>query len=131
MDSIPPSFASHSDTYSSAIIPRVCAAYKQIWSQAWSFYCFSCETISVENGITGISGERIEEDKTFCLRRALAGLSALSRFCNHFGNRLHHFIVPSSSLKIRLAKYTARFLVAFKAEDLKIIFLFTIQVVVV
>ncbi len=42
LDSIPGPFASHSETYSSAMIPCVCAAYKRIRSQAWNDYSF-CE----------------------------------------------------------------------------------------
>jgi len=56
-DSIPPSFASHSETYSSAIIPCVCAAYKRIRSQDGGSIVSPVNPISVENGITGISGE--------------------------------------------------------------------------
>ncbi len=53
---LPPSPASRCDTYSSAIIPCVCAGYKRIRSQAGvsTVSLIGCD--SHENSITGISG---------------------------------------------------------------------------
>jgi hypothetical protein len=53
---LPPSPASQYETYSSAIIPCVCAGYKRIRSQAGVSIVSPIRCRDAENGITGISG---------------------------------------------------------------------------
>ena|SRR5271163_629295 len=65
---LPPLPASHCETYSSVIIPCVCAGYKQIRSQAGVSIVSLIRCHSRENGISSISAEsgkaRREEEAT-------------------------------------------------------------------